>query len=159
VKGELLPPQVQLQVREGVPTKVTLPTFVSIANPQPAAEFRTTYAGITVWIDVDPTVTLHPGEPGAAAKQCGDRGTAYNPSGASPRAQAQAAGACAHFYTHRTGVAGRPAAWTGDVTITWAVTWDSSEPGQNGTLDAAPSTTNFQRVVQESQGVVTRAGG
>ncbi|HEY8543823.1 MAG TPA: hypothetical protein VIL36_02205 [Acidimicrobiales bacterium] len=155
VQGLLLPPAPVLQPDEDVRSNLKIPTFVAITNPQPATEYRTTYAGITVWITVDPTVTLHPGEPGAAAVACDDDGTTYDPAGTPPRDQAAADGACAHTYERRTGVRGRPAAWTGDVTITWDVAWGSSEPGQSGTLTADPSVTTFQRIVDETQVVNT----
>ncbi|HMG43813.1 MAG TPA: hypothetical protein VK611_20945 [Acidimicrobiales bacterium] len=158
VQGLLLPPVPVLAPDEGTRSTLEVPTFVAIDNPQPATEYRTTFAGITVWITVDPTVTLHPGEPDAPAVACDDDGTTYDPGGAGPRAQAEVDGACAHVYGRRTGAAGRPDAWAGDVTISWVVNWGSSEPGQEGALTADPSVGTFDRIVDEVQGVMTEPG-
>lgn len=158
VQGLLVPPEPVVQPSEATRSNLKVPSFVAIDNPQPATEYRTTFAGITVWITVDPTVTLHPGEPEAPAVPCDDDGTTFDPGGAPPRDQAEADGACAHIYQFRSGVGGRPAAWTGDVTITWAVAWGSSEPGQAGALSAEPSVTTFQRIVRETQVLTSGAG-
>jgi hypothetical protein len=151
VEARLVPPQIQTQPPGDLPSIVNLPTFVTIANPQPATRYIGRANGIEVWIDVWPTVTLHPGEPDAPAIACDHDGTTYDPTGAEPAVQAD--GACAHTYRHRSAEG-----WPGDVTITWHVTWDSTVVGQQGTLTAAPSTTAFVRVVSEVSSVVTDAG-
>ena len=158
VQGLLELPEPVLEPDEATRSKIEVPTFVAISNPQPATEYRTTFAGITVWITVDPTVTLNPGEPDAAGVTCDDDGTTYADGGARPRAQAEAEGACAHIYQHRTGFDGRPDAWAGDVTITWEVHWGSSEDPAIGDLAAVPSVTSFDRIVDEVQNVLTQAG-
>jgi hypothetical protein len=159
VKSLLVRPAIQVQPNQLFRPEVHIPTFVAITNPQPATRYETWFAGIHVWIDVDPAVTLNSGEPKATAASCDDDGTTFVPGAGSARHQAEAPGACAHIYEHRTGTGGRPAAWGGNVTITWTVTWDSNQAGQNGALAAAPSVTPFQRFVDESQGIVTKAGG
>ena len=154
VQGLLVPPELGLEPAEASDSVIHVPTFVSITNPQPPTRYVTDVAGLTVWIDVLPHPTLHPGEPGAPAVACDDDGTAYDP-GVPADEQAAVDGACVHVYERRTGVEGRPEAWAGNVTIDWDVTWDSNVAGEDGTLTAAPSVTSFERVVHElNTGVV-----
>jgi hypothetical protein len=87
---------------------------------------------------------------------CDDDGTAFNGASGAPSADAQvdaAGGSCIYTYTRRSADG-----WGGDVTINWAVTWDSNVAGQAGTLDAAPSVTPFARVVDEVSTLVTDYG-
>jgi hypothetical protein len=148
VQGLLLAPELQLQPAEPDRSVIHVPTFVAITNPQPATRYTGSAAGIEVWIDVWPTVTLNPGEPDAPAIPCDDDGTTYNPGGPEPDVQAE--GECAYSY-QRVSAGG----WTGDVTITWNVTWDSSVAGEQGSLSTAPSTTTFGRIVDELPVIVT----
>jgi hypothetical protein len=158
VQGLLVPPQISLEPAEAGDSVIHVPTFVSITNPQPPTRYITEVAGLTVWIDVLPHPTLNPGEPGAPAVSCDHDGTVYDP-GAPADEQAAADGACAHAYERRTGVEGRPAAWTGNVTIDWDVSWDSNVAGEDGTLTAAPSVTAFERVVHELNTFVVEFDG
>lgn len=150
VQGRLELPNIELDPPAAGRSVIHVPTFVEITNPQPATTFTATVDPITVWIDVVPNAALNPGEPGAASVPCDADGTAY--AGGEPRAEAE--GACAHIYEHQSTGEG----WPGNVTITWEITWDSSVPAQEGTLDAAPSTNGFQRIVDEVQNVVTDDG-
>jgi hypothetical protein len=52
-------------------------------------------------------------------------------------------------------VAGRPAAWPGQVTITWTVTWESG--ADRGTLPDVVKTAPVPRPVGEVQAVVTES--
>ena len=141
----------------GQKSKVGVPTFVAITNPQVPTRYEATVGAITVWIDVDPTATLHPGEPNAGGIPCGPAGSRFDPDGPEPKEQAR--GACAHTYRRRTGVGDRPDAWTGDVTLVWTVEWGSTVAGTGGPLDAPDTVTPFGRGVGEIQGVVVEAGG
>jgi hypothetical protein len=71
--------------------------------------------------------------------------------------QADAPGACAYTYTRRTGVAGRPDVWTGEVIVTWTVTWRGG--GVSGTLDPIDLSTTFGQEVEENRTVVTDHSG
>lgn len=158
VKARLENPAVALDPVAGGDSIINVPTFVEITNPQPSTTYTATATNsagsVDVWIAVLPTYALHPGEPEARAIPCDEDGTAWDPGGAGPRAQADAADGCVYTYTKRSADG-----WPGDVTITWQVTWGSSEAGQNGNLDAAPNVGGFDRVVEEVQDVMTRAGG
>jgi hypothetical protein len=130
------------------------------------------FVQVTNWRDrvdqteCDPTgalcVTVHavaamtwaPGEPGAGTIACAGGGSRYDPAG--PPTDAQAAGACTHAFTHRTGVAGRPEAWPDQATITWTVTWESG--AQGGSLPDVVKTAAVPRPVGEVQAVVTGTG-
>ena len=152
VQARLHVPQVSLTPDEGGRSILNVPTFVEILNPQVATTYTATAGNaagsVTVWIDVVPTTTLHPGEPDAGPVPCDDDGTAFDPGGADPDVQADG-GTCIYTYTHRN-----RAGWGGDVTITWLVQWGSNQPGQAGVLDAAPSVQAFDRVVDEVVTVV-----
>lgn len=158
VQGELVLPTVAVDPPSGGGSVLKNHTFVAITNPQPATTYVARAGDLEVWIDVIPLVTFHPGEPGADAVACDDDGTAYVRNGPEPDAQA-GPGTCTHLYTQRTGFGGDPTSWTADVTITWNVTWDSTEANSGGTLAAAPSVTTFPRIVEEMQGVVVNRDG
>jgi hypothetical protein len=64
--------------------------------------------------------------------------------------------ACAHTYTRRTGVAGRPEAWPGTVTVTWDLTWAGG--GRTGTLPSVTKSAPAPRSVAEVQAVVVGSG-
>jgi hypothetical protein len=154
VQARLHDPQVSLDPDEGDDSILHVPTFVEIVNPQVATTYTATATNtagsVTVSIEVVPTTTLNPGEPGADPVPCDADGTAFDPDGASPDAQAEAAGgSCIYTYNHRNA-----AGWGGNVTITWAVRWFSNQAGQAGVLDAAPSVQGFDRVVDEVVTVV-----
>jgi hypothetical protein len=146
VQARLQNPQVTLTPDEADRAVLNVPTFVEIENPQYATRYTATAANgagsVTVWIDVDPDTTLHPGETGASAVPCDEDGSTFVAGGGSPDAQAE--GACAWTYVHRNANG-----WDGDVTITWTVTWGATVAGQGGGLDAAPTASPFDRVVNE----------
>ena len=155
VKARLHNPQLSLDPDEGDHSVLKVPSFVEIVNPQVATTYTATAGNppdtVTVSIDVVPTTTLHPGEPGAGGVPCDEDGTAFDPDGPSPDEQADA-GTCTYTYVHRNANG-----WGGDVTITWAVQWYAST-GQGGPLAAAPSVQGFDRVVDEVVTVVTDVG-
>jgi hypothetical protein len=152
VQGLLHNPAVSLDPAVNWRSLVNTPTFVAINNPQPSTLYTATVGNVFVWIAVVPHNTLHPGEPGAPAVPCDEDGTAYIRNGPKVRAQYEAANGCVYIYKRKS------AGWNGNVTINWAVTWGSNQAGQNGTLTANPNVGNFNRIVGESQGVVTKAG-
>jgi hypothetical protein len=150
VKGLLENPDITMSPPMATRSVIKIPTFVAIGNPQPSTTYTASEGGVAVWIAVIPTVTLNPGEPDAGGVPCDDDGTAFDPGGGTPEAQAQ--GGCTHTYVHPS----QPT-WGGDVTITWNVTWGSNQAGQSGDFndDVVPSVTPFDRIVDEVHGVVT----
>jgi len=153
VQGLLHNPTLSLDPAMNLRSLVNTPTFVAINNPQQSTLYTATVGNVFVWIAVVPNHTLHPGEPGAPDVPCDEDGTAYNPGGAEPMDQYRAADGCVYLYKRMSD------GWPGNVTINWAVTWGSNQAGQAGTLTAAPNVGNFSRIVGESQGIVTKAGG
>jgi len=153
VQARLHAPELALDPPAGEHAVVKVPTFVGILNPQVATRYTATAANsagsVTVWIDVIPTTTLHPGEPDADGVRCDEDGHAFDDDGPKPEVQAEADSSCTHAYDHVS-----EAGWEGDVTITWAVTW-GSDMGPGGALDAAPSVQPFTRIVDEYSAVVT----
>jgi hypothetical protein len=154
VQARLHTPQLSLDPTEDGKSILNVPTFVEIVNPQVATTYTATATNtagsVTVAIDVVPTTTLHPGEPGSHAVACDDDGSAFLRNGPEVDDQVEAAGgSCIYTYTHRS-----EDGWGGDVTIAWAVRWYSNQAGQGGVLDAAPSVESFARMVDEVVTVV-----
>jgi hypothetical protein len=154
VRALLKKPTVATSPPDDEPSTLGLPTFVSVPNWQgvltpPDHCLR----GVCVSLRAVPELSFTPGQPGADTVACEDGGTVFDRHGPEPEVQAEAEGACAFTYTRRTGVAGRPAAWSGEVTITWTVHWAGG--GVQGTLDPIDLSTTFDRPVEESRTVVT----
>jgi hypothetical protein len=139
----------------GKPSLVTAPVFVAVDNWQGDVTDHGCLGAVCVDILAHPTLTYTPGD-GADTIVCEPGGTHFDMDGADPMDQARAQGACAHSYTKRTSVDGRPDAWPAEVTITWEITWAGG--GQNGGLPDVVQTTPFAQAVGELQGVVTGAG-
>lgn len=158
VQTELDPPNPVTSPAEGQPSVLDLPTFVAVEPWQGVVTERACELGVCITITATPTLTFEPGEPGAAAVTCAAGGTRFDPDGASPEEQASAPGACTHTYTQRTGVNGRPAAWPGQVTLTWAVGW-VADTGESAVFDSPSSSADVPRVVEEVQSVVNGSGG
>lgn len=153
VRALLEKPTVATNPPDPSPSTIGMPTFVSVPNWQgPLTPPDHCLRGVCVSLVAEPALTFDPGEPGADTIACEDGGTVFDRDGADPEVQA-APPACAYTYTRRTGVAGRPDAWTAEVTITWTVTWSGG--GVTGTLDPISLSTTFDRVVEENVSVVT----
>lgn len=153
LERDLPAPVVASDPGAGVASIVNSPVFVAVTNWQDrwdGGDCDPTGA-LCVNVHAVPALTWSPGEPGAGTVACPPGGSRYDPNGRSP--EAQAVGACAHMFTHRTGISGRPAAWPGQVTITWTVTWDSGP--DSGTLPDVVKSTPVPRPVGEVQAVVT----
>jgi hypothetical protein len=157
VEALLRQPTVATDPPAGEPSLIDVPTFVEVTNWQGPIERSNCLLGVCVELTAAPTLTFTPGEPGAETIECDPPGTRYDPNGSEPDEQAAADGACAHIYERRTGVAGRPAAWPGEVTITWEITWAGA--GDEGEFDPIAMTTEVPRAVQEAPTVVTDVGG
>lgn len=159
VQALLHAPAVHTDPSGASPSILYTPTFVSISNWEGTVSDDECLTGggqtVCVTMTATPTVTVDPGD-GTGAVACTPPGIRYDPSGAEPDVQAAAAGACAHEYTRRTGVDGRPAAWEGSVSITWAIAWEGG--GQQGTFEPVTASTSFFRPAEEMQGVVTNGG-
>lgn len=154
VRALLEKPTIATNPPDPAPSTIGIPTFVSVPNWQgvltpPDHCLR----GVCVSLRAEPKLTFDPGEPGADAIPCEDGGTVFDRNGAEPEVQAAAPGACAYTYTRRTGVARRPDAWTGEVTITWTVFWRGG--GISGALDPISLSTTFDQAVEENRTVVT----
>ena len=100
-----------------------------------------------------PSLVFKPGEPGADEVRCTGSGTRYDPNGPPAAQQASAPGACAWAYRERSGTGTRPAEWSSEVTVTWAVRWEASN-GDTGTFPALSFTATVPRLVNEVQTVV-----
>lgn len=159
VAASLMDPVVATDPPEEDASIVTVPTFVSVTNWQgEVVEDGCDASGtVCVTITATPTLTFDPGEPGAQVVACEPGGTRYDPAGPPPDEQAAADGACAYPYRRRTGVAGRPTAWTASVTISWDVSWEGG--GRTGTFTDISATEVVDRQVDEVQAVVTAGSG
>jgi hypothetical protein len=158
VRALLEKPTVATNPPDPAPSTIGIPTFVSVPNWQgvltpPDHCLR----GVCVSLEAVPELTFDPGEPGADVIACEDGGTAFDRDGPDPEVQAAAPGACAYAYTRRTGVAGRPEAWTGEVAITWTVTWRAGP--LEDTLDPITLSTTFGQAVEENRTVITDYSG
>ncbi|HEY8543825.1 MAG TPA: hypothetical protein VIL36_02215 [Acidimicrobiales bacterium] len=153
VSGDLLDPEIAAFPAEGTPALIDVPTFVSVTNWQgefTASDCDAATGTVCVSLTATPALTFDPGD-GTGEIACEPGGTAYDPAGGTPQEQAARDGACAHAYTRRTGVAGRPEAWEATVSVTWSVSWAGA--GQSGTLDPIALPYTFLREVQEVQSV------
>jgi hypothetical protein len=153
VRALLRRPTIATNPPDPAPSTIAIPTFVSITNWQgvltpPDHCLR----GVCVSLRAEPKLTFDPGETGADPIACEDGGTVFDPHGADPEVQARPP-ACAYAYKLRTGVAGRPAAWTAEATITWTVTWTGG--GETGTLGPISLSNTFDQAVVESNTLIT----
>jgi hypothetical protein len=138
----------------GTPSVLDVPTFVAVGNWQGRVEHRgcDDTGQVCVGLVAEPQLSFEPGEPGADTVECAGGGTQFDPGGGSPRAQADAPGACAHTYARRTGGAGRPATWPGQVHVTWDLSWTSAGGG-GGSLGQLTLSNDVPRAVEEVQSV------
>lgn len=146
-------PEVASSPAPGVPAIVGVPVFIAVTNWTGTVTEQECAAGLCVTVQARPALTFSPGEPEAPARACAGAGSHYDPAGAAPEAQAADVGACAHSYALRTGIPGRPAAWSGSVSVTWTITWSASS-GATGSLSSVTRSTDVPRAVEEVQAVV-----
>jgi hypothetical protein len=154
LEGRLPSPELVASPAPGVPAVVHHPAFVAVANWTGTVTDDECAFMLCVTVTATPTLRWRPGEPGTATLRCDGAGTRFDPQGPRPQAQAVAAGACAHAYRLRTGAAGRPDHWAGEVTVTWNLTW-SSTTGSGGSLPAVSRSVALPRAVDEVQAVIT----
>jgi len=157
VNDLMVAPAVTTDPPVGTPSIISLPVFVQVTNWQGPQSVGTCDGPVCVELTATPTLSFEPGEPGAAPVVCTPPGTRYDPAGGDPVDQALAPGACAHVYTERTGVAGRPDAWPAQVVVTWDVQWTSTingAAGPSGGFDPMSLSTGVPRVVDEVQTIV-----
>jgi hypothetical protein len=154
--GRLPDPVVGSDPGPGVSSILNSPVFVRVENwTGVVTDSQCDPSGaLCVTVTATPSLRWTPGEPGAVDVACAGAGSSYDPAGPPPEDQAR--GACAHTYTRRTGVAGRPAAWPGVVTVTWDLAWEGG--GRTGGLPAVTKTAAAPRSVAEVQAVVVDSG-
>jgi hypothetical protein len=131
---------------------IGVPSFVAVTNWTGTITDSGCAGSVCVTVTAIPTLKFSPGEPGSNAVACEGAGSRFDPA-VEPKAQASAAGACVHSYRQRTGVNGRPSAWPGTVSVSWAIAW-RADSGETGTLPAVTRSTALARSVQEVQTVV-----
>lgn len=160
IEAETFLPQPEADTSPGAgrPSVIDVPTFFAVSNWLPQQVDHYTNGPWWITVTATPSLSVDPGEPGAPTVQCEDGGTRFDPNGASPDQQAARPGACAHSYTRRTGVAGRPDAWSARVMVSWDVEWvaNFSLPGDLVTFEVM--TTTVEREVDEINSVVNRRG-
>lgn len=151
--GVLPQPVVASSPPLGTASIVGVPVFVEVANWTGVVSESECAGGLCVNVTATPTLAFSPGEEGSSAIRCAGAGSQYRPGGPSLEEQASAPGACAFAYRLRTGLAGRPEAWPGLVSVTWSLSWTASS-GTSGTLPAVTLSAAVQRSVEEVQTVV-----
>lgn len=154
IDSYLLQPIVATDPGLDQPSILNVPTFVAVTNWQGQEVDTQSLAGFWVTITATPTLTFHPGEPGAPVVACEPGGTRFDPGGPSPRDQAARRGACAYAYERRTGVAGRPDEWPGQVAINWTLEWTANFPLPAGLPTSEVLTAPVPRAVDEVPTVV-----
>lgn len=152
IAGTLPEPVVMSSPAAGVAAIVGVPAFVHVANWTGVVTAQEC-AGFCVTVRAEPSLTFTPGESGALPIACANSGTVYERGGASADQQAAAPGSCSHTYSLRTGVAGRPAEWSGTVSVSWQITW-SATTGASGSLAPVTRSSPLPRAVHEVQTVV-----
>jgi hypothetical protein len=150
IDGQMNAPVVHADPPVEVPSVISLPVFIEVTNWQGELSRQGCDGPVCVELTATPTLVLEPGEPGSAPIVCDPPGTRFDPNGGDPVDQASAPGACAHVYTQRTGVDGRPEAWPARVVVTWDVAW-TSNVGPSGAFDPMELSTTVERQVNEVQ--------
>jgi hypothetical protein len=161
LEGNLPKPTVSSSPAPGIAALIGFPSFVFVDNWQDRAtdgQCDPVVGTLCVTVTAVPRLEWTPGEPGAPIVACAGPGTQFEPGGAPPDDQAAAPGACAYAYRSRTGVAGRPDAWPGEVSVRWRLRWTTSVGGPPRPLPDVVKTTAVPRAVDEVQTVVESAG-
>ena len=159
VEATLPGPELVVSPPPGRAALVDHPTFLAVGNWTIVDEEACdeVVGRVCVTLSARPRLSFDPGD-GSDPIACAGAGTVFDPT-RDPDAQADAPGACAHRYSRRTGVAGRPDAWTATATVTWEVTWSSQNPDASGSFDDLSLSTTIDRRVDELQGLVVDAHG
>lgn len=152
--GQLPQPVVESSPPLGTASIVGVPVFVEVVNWTGVVSESECAGGLCVTVSATPSLTYTPGETGSSALPCSGSGSRYVPDGASAEEQAATPGACAHAYRLRTGVADRPSAWPGAVSVTWTLSWVATS-GETGSLPSVTRTTATPRAVSEVQTVIS----
>jgi hypothetical protein len=161
LEGNLPKPTVSSSPAPGIAALIGFPSFVAVDNWQDRAtdsQCDPIVGALCVRVVATPRLEWTPGEPGAPTVACAGPGTRFDPGGAPPADQAAAPGACAYAYRARTGVAGRPDAWPGEVSVRWELQWTTNGTGSGGSLPDVVKTAAVPRSVDEVQTVVESAG-
>jgi hypothetical protein len=155
ISATLQRPAVIASPEEGERALIEVPTFVAVSNWQGEVVEEACDTGVCVSLTATPELRFDPGEPGSDAIVCDPPGTIFDPAGAEPDEQAAVDGACTHTYQRRTGVAGRPSAWPGEVSIVWTALWVQTAGGgsETGEFELVLST-DLPRSVREAPTVV-----
>lgn len=154
LEGDLPQPVVSTSPPLGEPAVVNHPTFLAVDNWTGTITDSECNGPLCVTVTATPTLTWTSGEPDVAPLTCVGAGTTYDPAGSSPHTQATQRGACAHSYTARTGIEGRPDQWRSVATITWSLTW-SSTTADDGVLPEFATSVAVPRSVDEVQALLT----
>jgi hypothetical protein len=161
LEGNLPAPSVSSSPAPGIAALIGFPSFVAVDNWQGRvtdSQCDPIVGLLCVTVVAVPHLAWTPGEPGAPTVACAGAGTRFEPGGAPPDDQAAAPGACAYAYRARTGVAGRPDLWPGEVSVRWELEWTTNGGGGSGPLADVVKTTAVPRAVDEVQTVVESAG-
>ena len=154
--GQLPQPVLETAPPLGTSSIVGVPVFVAVANWTGLVSASECAGGLCVTVTATPALMFEPGEPGSEPVACAGAGSEHVPGGPAPEVQASAPGACSWTYRMRTGAAGRPSVWPGEVSVTWTLAWSASS-GASGSLPPVTRSAGLPRAVAEVQTVV--AGG
>jgi hypothetical protein len=159
VQAELPAPALQTWPPQNMSSVLRLPSFVAVTNWPATGVIEDSGCdnGTCVALEATPSLSYDPGD-GSDAIACEPGGTTFDRYGAEPEDQA-AGEACAHAFTRRTGVRGRPEAWPGVVAITWNAEWwevlAGGGIGETGDFDPVVLDAPLPRVVTELVSVIT----
>ena len=150
LEGQMPQPTVAASPAVGTASIVSVPVFVAVTNWTGTLTDSGCAGAVCVTVTATPSLRFAPGEPTASSVACA--GSRFDPA-RDLKAQAAASGACAYGYRQRTGVTGRPAAWPGVVSVSWAISWRANT-GETGTLPSVTRSMSLPRSVQEVQTVI-----
>jgi hypothetical protein len=154
ISATLLRPELVTSPEVGERALVEVPTFVAVSNWQGEVSESQCELGVCVSLTATPELHFDPGEPGSEVIVCDPPGTYFDPDGAEPDEQAAVDGACAHPYQRRSGVAGRPSSWPGEVSVVWTAVWQATAGGTGTGEFELTLSTDLPRPVREAPTVV-----
>ena len=157
LEGRMPEPVVVTSPPAGTDAVVDVPVFVQVTNWQAELVETGDLLGDGVTVRATPVVVFESGEPGSAPVVCDGPGRAYDPAAGDLWDQAAAPGSCTVTYRQRTGVEGRPTAWSSVVTVRWSIEW-SSESGGRGVFPDVSRPLAIARGVDEVRSVVVSGG-
>ena len=152
LEGAMRQPTITASPAIGKASIISVPVFVAVTNWTGRLTDSGCAGAVCVTVTATPALQFAPGEPSASSIACTGAGSRFDPS-KDPKLQAAAAGACVYSYRQRTGATGRPAAWPGVVSVSWAISWRANT-GETGTLPSVTRSTSLPRSVQEVQTVI-----